>query len=249
MSKAPAFIQSYKKCMAIGCSHGEFADKDRLDEVIAFRDRFQPDIRFDLGDLIDTAAFRSGAQGSKDAARDPVPDRIAACDWIRRYEPTHVSWGNHCWRLVEWQGHPNAVVSYAASTVWEELQKAIRDVGAKTRPYHIEKGWFHMGGVAFGHGYMHNQNAVRDHAEMIGGRVVMAHVHTPEQVPGRVIGAGPSFCVGTLADVDQMHYADRNRSKTRWGAGIVFGEISQKEAHLWLVSAKPGQPLRFPPGL
>lgn len=244
-----AIVQRYRRVMAIGCTHGDLADQSRLDEAIAFRDRFKPDVRFDLGDLIDTRAFRSGARGSKDEAADPVPDRNAAADWIRRYEPTHVSWGNHCWRLVEWQGHPNAVVSYAASTIWEDLQKAVREVHAKTRPYHISKGWFEMGGVFWGHGYMHNQTAVRDHAEMLGGRVVMAHLHTPEQVPGRVINSGPSFCVGTLANVDRMTYADRNRSKTRWGAAVLFGEVSEKESHLWLVSAKPGEPLRFPPGL
>jgi hypothetical protein len=244
-----AIVQKWRRFMALGCTHGDLADPSRLDEAIAFRDRFQPEIKFDLGDVADTRAFRSGARGSKDGASDPVPDRNAAAGWIRRYEPTHLTWGNHDWRLVEWQNHPDAVVAFAASLIWEELQKAVREVHAKTRPYHIEKGWFKMGGVHWGHGWMFNQNAVRDHAEMVGGRVVIAHLHTPEQVPGRVIGAGSSACVGTLSDVDKMTYADRNRSKTRWGAGIAFGEISERDTRLWLASARPGEPLIFPPGL
>jgi hypothetical protein len=245
-----ALVQKWRRFMALGCTHGELADGSRLDEAIAFRDRFNPEIRFDLGDLIDTAAFRAGAAGTKDGSRDPLPDKNAASEWIRRYEPTHITWGNHDWRLVKWQGHPNAVVSYAASTIWEDLQKAVREVGAKTRPFINSKdGWFFMGGRAWGHGYLHNQNAIRDTAEMVGCPIVQADLHVPEQIPGRTYDTDASFCVGTLADIAKMTYAETFRNRSRWAAGITFGEMSTKETRIWLVSAVPGKPLIFPPGL
>ena len=249
MRKAPAIIRKWKRVTAVGCTHGDLASKGRLDEVLKFVDRYQPEVRFDLGDIMDTAAFRSGARGTKDETQPIAPDNLAAIEWMRRYRPTHLTWGNHDWRLVEWMNHYNATLAFAAATVWGALQDEVRRMGVQTRPYHISRNSFYMGGVHWMHGFMFNQNAVRDHAEMVGGRVVMAHLHTPEQVPGRVINAGPSFCVGTLADVDKLSYADRNRSKTRWGAGVVFGEMCETESHLWLASAKPGEPLRFPPGV
>lgn len=249
MNRAPAVVRKWRRVVASGCSHGDLIDPIRRAEVLAFKQRFKPERTFELGDVVDTAAFRHGARGSRDETTPIQPDKMAAVSWLEEYEPDRVAWGNHCWRLVEWMGHHNAIVSAAAGGVWNELQHTVAKLKAQTRPYHIQHGWFHEGGVFWGHGYMFNQNAVRDHAEMLGGRVVMAHLHTPEQVPGRVIGAGSSFCVGTLADVDKMTYADRNRSKVRWGAGVVFGEMCETESVLWLASAKPGEPLRFPPGL
>jgi hypothetical protein len=221
----------------------------RLDEVMKFVSRFDPKIRFELGDLIDTAAFRTGAKGTKDESHPVEPDQIAGVDWIRRYRPTHVSWGNHCWRLVEWRSHHNATVAYAAGVVWNRLEDATRDVGAKTVPYHFRDGWFYMGGYAFGHGYQYNESAVRDTAEMVGVPVVMAHLHRPLQERGRTLIEKPSFCVGTLMDVDKAHYAERRRATSRWGAGIVFGEICEGDAALWLAVGAKGEPIRFPPGV
>ncbi len=246
--KAPAFVRKWRRTVSVGCSHGDLADVSRQDEVIAFCQRFKPEIKFELGDVIDTAAFRSGARGTKDEATAIEPDKLAAAEWLRRYEPTHLSWGNHDWRLVQWQGHPNAIVSYAAATVWERLQVVVRELHTKTVPYHIQNGWFDMGGVFFGHGFMYSENALRDHSEMLGGRVVMAHIHRPEMAQGRIRPESSSFCVGTLANLDKLDYADRNRSKNRWGAGLVMGEMCETESNLWLVSAAPGKPLMFPPG-
>ena len=205
--------------MAVGCTHGYKASLPRLAEVLAFRDRYQPELRFELGDIVDTAAFRGGALGTPDGAEDPRPDHKHGLDWLDQYKPTHISWGNHCVRLYELSQSPSAIVAYAASTLWNGLTSKAEELKAKTVPYDIGKGWFNIGGVFWGHGYMYNINAVRDHAEMLGGPVVMAHLHKPEAVPGRTLANSMSYCVGTLADVDSMHYARRRRATTRAGRG------------------------------
>ncbi len=51
--------------MAVGCTHGDLVNPQARADVLAFRKRFKPEIRFDLGDLIDTACFRGGAAGTK----------------------------------------------------------------------------------------------------------------------------------------------------------------------------------------
>ncbi len=249
MKHTRGVIRRWKRVTAIGCSHGDLADKSRLDEVMKFVSRFDPKIRFDLGDVMDTAAFRNGAKGTKDEAMPIEPDNLAAVDWIRRYRPTHISWGNHDWRLVEWRGHHNATLAYAAGIVWNKLEDAAKEVGALTVPYDYEKGWFELGGRAWGHGYWYNEAAVRDHAEYLGMPVVMAHLHRALSERGRTRADTTSFCVGLLADIDKMNYARRRRATSRWSAGIVFGEVCEGDAALWLATGAKGKPIHFPPGI
>jgi hypothetical protein len=239
-------INKWRRVMAVGCSHGDLANKQIQKEVLEFARKFKPEIRFDLGDLLDTAAMRHGAHGTPDEGRSLTDDYCAAVDWLKKYEPTHITFGNHDARMVELCSSPNAVVSYAANKIWTELNDEIRKLKAQTREYDYEKNWFEMGGTFWGHGFWYNENAVRDTAEYLGGPVVMAHLHAPQQTVGRTRNWSPSFCVGTIADIDKLTYARRRRATARWGAGVVFGEVCDTKAHLWLASAPKGESLRFP---
>lgn len=239
-------IRKWRRIMAVGCSHGELANPAILKQVLDFKKKWQPEITVELGDVIDTATFRNGARGTSDESREVEPDQLAAVRWLERYEPTHLTWGNHCWRLVQWMDSPNAAVAHAAKCVWGELQRTVKKLHCKTRPYDYEKNWFEIGGTFWGHGFWFNESAVRDTAEYLGGPVVMAHLHRPEQVTGRTRNWSHSFCVGTLADIDKMSYARRNRATSRWGHGCVFGEVAGDRAQLWLASCAKGETLRFP---
>jgi len=243
---SPAIVRKWSRILACGCSHGDLANKERLAEVLAFKQTYKPKYVVELGDLMDTAAFRSGARGTADESVPVAPDTLAACDWIRALEPTHVAYGNHDWRLRHWMEHPNAILSHAATVVWNALDDTVKSVGAITVPYDIDDGWFKLGAHYWGHGYMFNEHAVRDHAEMLGGPVVMAHVHVPQQVPGRVRGAQGSFCVGTLADVKKLSYARTRRNTTRWNGGCVWGEVCENESRLWLSEGVGLGPIQFP---
>lgn len=238
--------KQWKKVMAVGCTHGDLINPSVAKQILAFKDRYQPEIRFELGDIVDTAAFRHGSKGTKDEGREVEPDKLAAVQWLESYQPTHLTWGNHDWRLMNWIDSPNAVVSHAAGCVWKELNQTLEALHCETRPYILRKNWFELGGQFWGHGQMYNENAVRDHAEYLGGPVVMAHLHAPQIVQGRTRKWSQSFCVGMLADLEQLTYADGNRSTSRWGPGCVWGEISDDSAHLHLTSCEPGEELRFP---
>ncbi len=238
--------RKWKKVMGIGCRHGELAHLGISDQVIAFRDSYKPDIRFDLGDVLDTTAFRSGVKGTKDEKANPGRDFWAGKNWLERYEPTHIAWGNHDARLLELSDSPNGVTAHAAATLWNDLQDTAAHLHAKTVPYDFQKGWFDIGGHLWGHGYWYNEAAVRDTAEFFGRPVVMAHIHTPMVVEGRTWAWSQSFCVGMLADAEKLTYNRRRRATSRHGHGLVFGEISDTEAHLWLASCPPGGKLRFP---
>lgn len=232
--------------MAVGCSHGDLAHPDIIKQVLKFKKDFDPKIRFELGDLIDTAAFRTGARGTKDESRPLAPDYNSAVRWLQRYEPTHVSWGNHDHRLVELADSSNAIVAHAASTLWNGLQDETKRLHAETVEYDYERNWFYEGGTYWGHGFWYGEHALRDHAEYLGGPVVMAHLHVAQQQEGRTRVNSRSFCVGTLGDIDQFGYARRRRNTSRWNHGVVFGEMCETEAVLWLASAPKGGQLRFP---
>lgn len=246
---APAIVRRWRRVMAVGCSHGDLVHPQALEDVLEFKRRFQPDIRFELGDFVDTAAFRSGAAGTKDEAKSPRDDEARAHSWLDRYEPNRVAFGNHDWRLYELQDHPKGIVSALATEMWGKLVGHVERLGAKWVPYDIEDGWLSEGGTFWGHGFMYSANAVRDHAEMLGGPVVMAHLHTPQQVEGRTLRDSTSFCVGALADDRKLTYGRRRRNSLTHGHGLVYGEMSETESHLWLVRSPNGEHLHFPPGI
>jgi hypothetical protein len=240
-------MSKWRRVMAVGCSHGDYVHPTIHKQVIEFRKRFNPEIRFHLGDIVDTTPFRSGARGTKDETRSTRDDQAAAIKLIREYEPTHLSWGNHDWRLYEALEHQNGIVRDLAKDIWDRLNGELGP--CKTVPYDIEDGWFKLYGRAWGHGYMYNLSAVRDHAEMNGLPTVMAHLHAPQMTEGRTIKDTPSFCVGAMADDRNLKYGRRRRNSLTHGHGIVYGEVSAEESHLWLIRSANGKPLHFPPGL
>lgn len=239
---------AWKRIMAVGCSHGDLCHPVIREQVLEFKRRFNPHYRMELGDLIDTACFRNGAAGTKDEARSPRDDRSAALRWIAEYEPTHIAWGNHDWRLHELKDHPKAIIATLAGDMWDELEAAARNVKAKTVPYDIKYGWHHLAGYDWGHGYMYNQWALRDHAEMNGSPTVMAHLHYAHSVEGRTRKDTPSFCAGALADDTKLIYGRRRRACLNHNHGLVYGEVdvSGDRADLHLLRSEQGEPLRIP---
>lgn len=239
-------IQKWRKIVACGCSHGELANKGIQKQILDFCKSYKPDIRVDLGDIVDTAAFRSGARGTPDEARKIEPDEFSAISWMDRYAPNYLLFGNHDHRLLELQNSPNAIVSYAAAKLWTQITDKARELHCKTKMYDYEHGAFLIGGTHFIHGFMYGQHAVRDHAEYFGGPVVMAHLHAAQQVSGRTRTPSSSYCVGCVADIESLHYARRRRNTSTWSHGCVVGEVSDKSSHLWLASCDKGGSLRFP---
>lgn len=239
--------RTYKRVVAIGCTHGGYLSLPIAKQVVQFAKDFKADIRIHLGDLADTAAFRRGSKGTKDQLDDVRRDQRAALDFAQQYEPTHLTWGNHDWRLMEHAEDPDGRVKFAAQECWNKLAGTVRELHCKTTDYDMDKNWFEIGGTFWGHGFWYNMTAVRDTAEFLGGPVVMAHLHRPYEESGRTRKRSRSFCVGMLADGREMTYARRRRASSQWGHGLVFGEVSGNEAHLWLAQSDLGKPLHLPP--
>lgn len=236
---------TWKKIVAIGCTHGHLGHPLLIPQALSFIEAWEPDIRVHLGDVVDTTAFRAGAKGTPDEQADPEPDTNAASALFKRMRPTHYTQGNHCHRLKRAMGSTSAIVAHSARLIWEEIIGALPQ-GCVVTPYDIRKNWVRIGGHFFGHGFMYNMQAVRDHAEMCGGPVVMAHLHRAEASVSRTLQGGVSYCVGTLADIDQMDYASQRRATLQWGHGLIYGYVSENQSKLYLAQSAPGELLPLP---
>jgi hypothetical protein len=227
MAKSPAVISSYKRFIAAGCVHSTYACQQAQDAVMGFRERYKPHVAIDLGDVHDFTAFRSGAKGTPDESASIELDYGAGVDWLKRYRPTHRVNGNHDHRIYKLLDHPNAIVAHCAAKVIEDIRQVDEKNKTSVKPYHMKDGWWEFGDTKFGHGWMYNMQAVRDHAETFG-KCVIAHLHTPQESRGRRDDSPIGWCVGTLGDPNKFTYAHSNRNWLSWAHGFVWGEFNDK---------------------
>ena len=224
--------------MAVGCSHGSRANKDALEAVLRFRERYRPVHVIHLGDAYDLAALRAGSLGNpnqSDAADDYMDDIEQGARFLGNLRPTVFCLGNHDERARQYLNHHNAVIRGFAEAVWERMLKPIR----KHAKVFIEKHgvlpdcWYTLGGFKWGHGTLYSENFLRDSAETWGNCVV-AHAHRAGIAYGRRSDNPVAYSPGTLADLPAMEYAHRRRGTLAWSHGVVFGEVTNDAAQLYL---------------
>jgi len=220
--------RKWKKFFACGCSHGHLADRASLKTILDFKNKWNPDTTIHLGDFVDFAALRGGADGTSDEGVDIQGDFDAGISFLNDLQPNIVFNGNHEDRIYRLLNSNRAKVKYLASKVISDLEVSIEGMGAKHVLYDINSGWVKLGDTKFGHGYMFNMTAIRDHAETFG-KCVIAHLHRVGQEPGRRIDAPVGYCVGTLADITKMTYAKTQRAKLAWSQGFAWGEYCSTE--------------------
>lgn len=226
-------VHKWKKVLAVGCSHALHANPHALDAVVKFRESWNPDTVFHLGDFVDTAALRSGAKGSKDESSPVQPDIDSGLEFIDRLRPTIVLCGNHEARAWSLRGHQNAVTSFCATGIVSQIEARVRALGAELHPYTgIHQGRT-LGGFRYMHGVFFSENATRDHAETYGN-VVHAHTHRAGVAKGRRSDNPTGFSVGTLTDIPCMDYASTRRATLSWSAGFVWGYYCDDQSQLWL---------------
>lgn len=219
---------TWKRFVAIGCSHGHLEDRTAINSVLKFCSSYKPHTRIHLGDAFDTTAFRSGAHGTKDEAEKIGPDLNSGLRLLEDFAPTHYLIGNHELRIYRDMNHPHAIRAHAAGCMINDIRSLMNKLNAKfVEHYDINRSWITLGDTKFMHGFLFSEAALRDHAE-IHGRLVMAHLHRVGMEPGRVIGSPMAYCVGTLANISKLEYASTRRSTTRWSQGFAWGEYNDK---------------------
>lgn len=230
--------RSRRRVMAVGCSHGNRANAKALEAVLRFREAYKPKEVIHLGDAYDLASLRAGALGNGndgDAADDYLSDIDEGRKFLNALRPTVFTLGNHEERAKRYLGHHNAVVRGFAEAVWQRMVEPINRHCRVFVEQHsvLPEGWFQLGGFAWGHGTLFSENFLRDSAETWGNCVV-AHAHRAGVAYGRRSDNPVAFSPGTLADLPAMEYAHKRRGTLAWSHGIVFGEVTDTTAHLYL---------------
>jgi len=235
-AKAPHIATKYERFLAVGCSHGKYADKTAIQAVLEMREKWHPSIVVHLGDWCDTTAWRSGAAGSSDESEPVAPDIDGGISFLRELRPTHVLDGNHEDRIPRMLNHRNAVVAYAAQKATSFIDDCFQSIGCRRIPYDGVFQRLVIGNVTFTHGTIYNENSARDMAEMYGGKVIFGHTHRAQVGEGRTLKESTGYCVGTLTRRGEMDYAKARRATFGWRQGLVFGEIGPKDSAVWLIT-------------
>ena len=243
-------VRSWKKFMAVGCSHGHHADQALLDKVLAFKRRWKPHTTLHLGDAVDLACLRAGAAGTADDAVDPESDLHDGLTFLSRLEPQVYFLGNHEARLNTLMESPRAIVAALAARVMTQITDRAKEMKCQVVDYNFQNGWRQLGDCLLGHGYMINENSVRDHAEAVCGgtatKVIIAHLHRVQQAEGRNRAHPTGYCVGWLGDVNAMGYAANRRATTSWSRGFAWGEYCNNETIVWLAKETKDNQFRLP---
>lgn len=227
--------RNWKRWMAVSCSHGTHLCPDAERAVLKFAADYKPHFKAHLGDFVDTEALRKGGTGGESKNEDIGDDFDAGIDFLRKFEPSLICMGNHEHRAFDLMNHKNEMVAKCAGDLVRQFDEIARELKAETLPYNILTGWYRLGDAHLGHGYMFNEQAIRDHAEMRGGKTIIGHLHRVGEAPTRNLDRGTGYCVGWLGRIEEAHYALRRRATCMWRNGFAYGEYCDSETTVNLV--------------
>jgi hypothetical protein len=165
--------------------------------------------------------------------------------FLKDYRPDILFQGNHDDRLWSNAQHHNAIVSSCAQALISDIRAVVPKKCLWIEHYDIRRSYVQLGDTKFLHGFMYNENAIRDHAEHFG-KCVFAHLHRVGSSPGRRVDSPVAYCVGYLGDETKFDYASRRRAISQWQNGFAWGEYSDKECMVWLCARNREGPWRLP---
>lgn len=235
--------RKWRKFLACGCSHGHLADPKATGAILKFRQAWKPDQVWHLGDAVDLAAMRSGAQrdpDSGDRAQDMQDDLLAGLGFLQELEVTKYFLGNHEDRLHRLAHSPNAVVSYAAGAVLGHMADAMRKLKAEIVPYAglRPEACRQLGDTLFLHGSLYNMQAARDTSEALSSNCVFVHTHKVAVERARTQKPFTGYNAGCSVRLD-VEYAKNNRSTLSWCHGFAWGEYTDNSCIVRLEQLSP----------
>jgi len=201
-------------------SHGCHADPPTMRAFWAFLALWKPEIRVAGGDHFDFSHLRTKASEGE-RYESGQQDFQWGLDFLRRFKPSHVAWGNHdarAWQLLDC---PNANVRVQAERMIEEMEDAVKT--AKVVIPYDKRQFIQIGNLKVIHGFSHGENAVR-RAAAVYGRVLHGHIHRAESVRIDGIDVREAFSSGCLCKVD-LKYNSRSLGTLRHENGWAYGEI------------------------
>jgi len=229
--------------LACGCSHGHLADPKATAAILKFQAAWKPDQTWHLGDAVDLAAMRAGAQrdpDSGDRAESMADDLLAGLSFLRELEVTKYFLGNHEDRLQRLAYSPNAVLSYAANAVLGRMADAMRELKAEIVPYAglRPEACRQLGDTLFLHGTLYNMQSSRDTAEALSSNCVFVHTHKVAVERARTQKPFTGYNAGCSIKLD-VEYAKSRRATLSWSHGFAWGEYTDSACIVRLEQLSP----------
>lgn len=217
-------------------NHGELGDSDSLAALFAYCKDFKPDIRIGGGDHFDCAALRKGAMDEMEGVRSINDDMAAGKDFLSRFRPTHVTWGNHEYRLENLaRSHRSSVVRDFCADKFEEINRAARKGGAKTiLPYRRDKP-LRIGPITTHHGIGSDLTKMGMFYGSEGGLFLCGHGHTGQQVNLPKFGRGAAYMAPALAQLDLLEYSENRLNAAKHNNGFIAGWFKGTEWKAWII--------------
>lgn len=214
---------SWERSVFIGCTHGDLLDHGAAQVVKEFVADWKPHYRVHLGDLWDFRALRKKAE-PEERAQGISYDFNCGLDLLDWFQPQYLTLGNHdhrAWRAAEETS--NGVLADLCAKFCQDAEDALRKRKIRWIPWGVNQYLkLPMGGPKLIHGYRSTLYPAKAHFEH-WGECITAHVHRPDSHQARHIDGGKAICVGTLADLGKLSYADGNAAKLGWRQSFAWG--------------------------
>jgi len=220
-------VRPWRRFVAVGCSHGIYADPKAIAAVLKWIDVYNPHERIHLGDFTDMSAFMGGSDGEGDPVK---PDLATGVAFLESMKATQILCGNHEARLWRDRRSNNQLRAMAAEVAIEAIEATALKLHAQLYPYTGVWQAYRLANFIFTHGTIYNENSCRDMAETYGN-VIFAHTHKASIQSGRTFRKSIGISVGTLTTRGAMEYANTRKSTLAWSQGFAFGEYCETELH------------------
>lgn len=212
--------------VAVGDTHGDKIDRRAEAAFFDFVKGYKPSIRIHVGDAFDFRWLRKSA-GDAERWADVQADFDAGIDFIAKFRPTHLLWGNHDDRLRRLVEEGNGAMRALGAMWHEEIQDALASALGGQRcvqlPYCKRKGILRLGKLAFAHGYGHGIHTLRAHA-MTYGNIIIGHIHSVAEADTNRHDGARGWSAGYLCDLD-MDYTRASMGTLRQSHGWAYGTI------------------------
>jgi len=207
--------------VACGDTHGDMRDIPTLEAFWDFVSYFKPKIRIGLGDHFDFRYLRAKASEGERYESGQM-DFQCGLDFLRKYKPTHVCWGNHDDRVWELTRHPNQNIADGAKRMVEEIEDAAKSAKVQV-PFSV-RHCLTIGDLKIVHGFAHSRPAMVQ-AAMLYGKVLQGDLHTDEHVPAPGLkGRCELWCVPCMCRLD-MPYLKRSMGSLKHCHGWAYGHV------------------------
>lgn len=210
-----------KRWIAAFDSHGDQADPATMRAFWQFLSIWKPDIRVAGGDHFNFDRYMGRATESE-RYKSGQHDFDCGINFLKKYGPTHLVWGNHDARLWKQLKDPNENRRDEAEKLIEKIKEALAPTCRVEMEYRVER-WLEIGDLRIFHGVGAGVGKVREMAN-IYEKVLIGHLHRFEivNVPG--VKRREGYACGCLAGL-WPDYSSTHVSRMAHENGWAYGEV------------------------